>query len=42
MAKCEICGVVVPEDELYEDNGLKICEDCKINGIKSPKIKINL
>ena len=42
MAKCENCGVEVPQDELYEDNGLKLCEDCKINGIKRPEIKINL
>lgn len=42
MANCEQCGVEVLEDELYEDNGLKVCEDCKINGIKRPEVKINL
>lgn len=42
MLRCENCGVEVPKDELYEDNGLKVCEDCKIKGIKRPGIKINL
>ena len=42
MPKCEKCGVEVPQDELYEDNGLKVCEDCKISGIKRPETKINL
>lgn len=37
MAKCENCGSEVPQDELYEDNSLKVFEDCKINGIKRPE-----
>ena len=37
MAKCEKCGleVVSPED-LYEDRGQQICEDCKIKSTSSP------
>lgn len=42
MAKCEKCGAEVSQDELYEDYGLKVCEDCKIVGIKRPEVKINL
>ncbi|WP_282432649.1 hypothetical protein [Desulfosporosinus sp. HMP52] len=40
MPKCEKCGLDVSQDELYEDNGLKVCEDCKISGIKRPETKI--
>ena len=42
MAKCEKCGVEVPEEELCESQGLKVCEDCEIKGIKGPELKINL
>lgn len=42
MTKCEKCGVEVAQDELYEDNGFKVCEDCKISGIKRSEVKINL
>ncbi|MCR6546969.1 hypothetical protein NVS47_15870 [Dehalobacterium formicoaceticum] len=38
MPKCEKCGLEVSNDELYEDNGQKICEDCKIEGIQHPDI----
>jgi predicted Zn-ribbon and HTH transcriptional regulator len=38
MLKCEKCGVEVPHDEIYEDSGQKICEDCKIEGIQHPDI----
>lgn len=41
MAKCEKCGVEVLQDDLYLDNGLKVCEDCKIAGIKRPEVKID-
>lgn len=41
MPKCENCGVEVSQDELYEDNGLKVCEDCKKDGIKRPEVKID-
>ncbi len=30
MEKCEECGVEVPKDDLYEAQGLKVCEDCKV------------
>ncbi|OLN29381.1 hypothetical protein DSOL_3557 [Desulfosporosinus metallidurans] len=37
MAKCEKCGVVVfSNEDLYEDHGLQICEDCKMKSSKSP------
>lgn len=36
MAKCEKCEIEVSEDDLYEDKGLMICEDCKIKGSASP------
>lgn len=41
MAKYEKCGVEVPQEELYVDNGLKVCEDCKIDGIERPEAKID-
>lgn len=41
MAKCEKCGVEVPEEELYEDHDLKVCEDCKLESAKGPEMKIN-
>lgn len=34
MAKCEKCEVEVPEEELSEIRGLKVCEDCEIKGVK--------
>ncbi|HZK85604.1 MAG TPA: hypothetical protein VFC58_13245 [Desulfosporosinus sp.] len=30
MGKCEKCGVEVPSEDLYEAQGLKVCEDCKL------------
>ncbi|MGE4274330.1 MAG: hypothetical protein AB7E31_15950 [Desulfitobacterium sp.] len=41
MPKCEKCGVEVPQDDLYIDNGLKVCEGCKVDGIKRPELKID-
>ena len=35
MAKCEKCGIEVSEDDIYEEKGLKICEDCKMKGSAS-------
>ena len=33
MVKCEKCGAeVVSAEDLYEDRGLQVCEDCKIKG----------
>lgn len=28
--KCERCGVEIKDDEVYETNGKKVCEDCSI------------
>lgn len=42
MAKCEKCGAEVPQEELSEVQGLKVCEDCEIKSIKPPELKINL
>lgn len=36
MAKCEKCGIEVPEVDLYDDNGKKVCEDCKIKSAPTP------
>lgn len=30
MAKCEKCGVEVSSEDLYENHGLKVCEDCNL------------
>jgi formylmethanofuran dehydrogenase subunit E len=30
MAKCEKCGAEVPEEDLYEALGMKVCEVCKL------------
>jgi len=38
MPTCEKYGVEVSNDDLYEDNGLKVCEDCKIEGIQPPEL----
>lgn len=37
--KCEKCGVEITEDEVYETNGKKVCEDCSMtmNAYNSPK-----
>ena len=37
--KCEKCGVEIAEDEVYETNGKKVCEDCSMtmNTYNSPK-----
>lgn len=36
MAKCKKCGVKVSDEDLYEDHGLQICEDCKMKKAVSP------
>ena len=37
MSKCAKCGVeVVSPEDLYEDHGLQVCENCKIKGTTSP------
>lgn len=36
MAKCQKCGIEVPTQDLYEDRGMQLCEDCKIKGMLSP------
>lgn len=37
MVTCEKCGLeVVSAEDLYEDRGLRICEDCKIKSTVSP------
>ncbi len=36
MAICAKCGVEVKEEDMYEDHGLQICEDCKMKGTRSP------
>lgn len=37
--KCEKCGAEIAENEVYETNGMKLCEDCsmRINSYGSPK-----
>ncbi|ODA40743.1 hypothetical protein [Desulfosporosinus sp. BG] len=30
MTKCENCGVEVLTEDLYEANGLKVCEACQL------------
>jgi len=42
LAKCEKCGAEVPQEELSEVQGLKVCEDCEIKSVKPPELKINL
>jgi len=42
MAKCEKCGAEVPQEELSEVQGLKVCEDCEIKSVKPPELKISL
>ncbi len=36
MATCQKCGVTVSEQDLYEDQGQKVCEDCKLKTAPSP------
>lgn len=31
MAICQSCSAEVEEQDLYEVNGLRVCEDCKIS-----------
>lgn len=39
VLKCEKCGEEMKESEVYETNGMKVCEDCsmKMNSYNSPK-----
>ncbi|SPF42927.1 conserved hypothetical protein [Candidatus Desulfosporosinus infrequens] len=37
MAKCEKCGAeVASKEDLYEVQGIQVCEDCKIKSAHSP------
>lgn len=36
MAICERCGIGVSSEDMYENHGLKVCEDCKIKTAISP------
>lgn len=36
MAVCAKCNQEVPQEDLYEDHGELVCENCKINAIHSP------
>ncbi|KJR48273.1 hypothetical protein UF75_1314 [Desulfosporosinus sp. I2] len=36
LAQCEKCNVNVSKEDLYEDHGLQICEDCKMKNAVSP------
>ena len=36
MAKCARCNVEISNEDLYEDHGLKVCEDCKMKATQSP------
>ncbi len=38
LAKCDNCGIEVIAEDLYEDKGSMVCEDCKIKGSVSPSI----
>ena len=30
MAKCEKCSLEILNEDLYEDHGIKVCEECKM------------
>lgn len=36
MAICAKCMLEIPSEDLYEDHGLNICEDCKMKSAVSP------
>lgn len=36
MAKCKKCSVDIAQEDLYEDHGLQVCEDCKMKNAVSP------
>jgi len=38
MENCQKCGAAVEVSDLYEDNGLKVCEDCKVSSTQSPSL----
>lgn len=36
MSNCAKCMVEISNEDLYEDHGLKVCEDCKMKNAVSP------
>lgn len=36
MANCAKCRAEVSNEDLYEDHGLNVCEDCKMKSAVSP------
>lgn len=36
MANCAKCMVEISNEDLYEDHGLKVCENCKMKNAISP------
>jgi|GEM_PF-993860 len=36
MVNCEKCRIEISDEDLYEDHGLKVCEDCKMKNAVSP------
>jgi len=35
--KCAVCGIDIPEDEVYEHSGRNLCEDCYIDVMNPAK-----
>lgn len=36
MTNCAKCMVEISDEDLYEDHGLKVCDNCKIKNAVSP------
>jgi len=36
LEQCQKCNIKVSKEDLYEDHGLQICEDCKMKNVVSP------
>jgi len=36
MSNCEKCKAKISNKDLYEDQGLKVCEDCKMKSAVFP------
>lgn len=36
MAKCAKCRLEISDEDLYDDHGLVVCEDCKMKNSISP------
>ena len=36
MANCARCKAEISNKDLYEDRGMKVCEDCKMKNSVSP------